>query len=119
MRYLLLIYDNEQVMEGRTPEEMEPIMGEWVSYSDTRQKSGNMLGGDALQPTQTATTVRIAQSKTIISDGPFAETKEQLGGYYMIDAENLDEAVEWASKMTHLPGGGAVEVRPIMDFNAP
>lgn len=119
MRYLLLIYDNEQAMAGKTPEEMEPIMSEWFSYTDALQKSGNMLGGDALQPTQTATTVRIAQGKTITSDGPFAETKEQLGGYYIINVENLDDAVEWASKMPNLPSGGTVEVRPIMQFDAP
>lgn len=119
MRYLLLIYDNEQAMAAKSQEDMGAVMGEWFSYSDALQKSGKMLAGDALQPTQTATTVRVTQGKTIISDGPFAETKEQLGGYYIVNVDNLDEATEWASKMPHLPSGGSVEVRPIMEFDSP
>jgi len=71
-----------------------------------------LLAGEALQPTATATTVRVQRDKTITTDGPYAEVKEQLGGFYMIEAENLDQAIEWAAKMPHMAGGGAVEVRP-------
>ena len=77
-----------------------------------------MLGGEALMPTATATTVRGKGGRTLISDGPFAETKEQLGGYYLIEAADLDEAIAWATKMPHMPDGGTVEVRPIMEFDA-
>jgi hypothetical protein len=75
-----------------------------------------MVAGDALQPTQTATTVRVQDGETLTTDGPFAETKEQLGGYYLIEADSLDEAIEWAGKV---PGArhGSVEVRPVMDFS--
>jgi len=76
-----------------------------------------MQGGEALQPVSTATTVRATESRTLTSDGPFAETKEQLGGYFVIDASDLDEAIEWAAKMPHIAGGGSVEVRPIVEFD--
>ena len=116
MRYILLIYDDEKAMEGKSQEEMGVRLGAWLQYTEEFQKSGKMLGGEALQPTSTATTVRATESKNLISDGPFAETKEQLGGYYVIEANDLDEAIEWAAKMPHIPGGGTVEVRPIMEF---
>lgn len=116
MRYLLLIYDNEKVMEGKSQEEMAARLDAWFKYTDALQKSGRMLGGEALQPTSTATAVRVKRDRTITTDGPFAETKEQLGGYYVINAGDLDEAVEWAAKMPHVLTGGSVEIRPIMEF---
>jgi hypothetical protein len=116
MRYLMLIYDDEKAMAGKSQEEMGAIMGSWFEYTDTLRKSGKMLGGEALQPTSTATTVRVKDGKSLTTDGPFAETKEQLGGFYMIEAKDLDEAIDWAARMPHL-GGGSVEVRPIMEFD--
>ncbi len=119
MRYILLIYGDyadENAHAGKTPEEMEAMMGTWMKYTEDLQNSGKMIAGDALQPTTLATTIRAAANGTLTSDGPFAETKEQLGGFYMINADNLDEAVEWAAKMPNLPEGGSVEVRPIMEF---
>ena len=111
MRYMLLIYDNEQAMMGKSPEEMSTIMDAWFKITDDLQKSGKMLAGDALQPTATATTVRANDSGRVTFDGPFAETKEQLGGYYILEADDLDEAIEWAGKLPHVPSGGSVEVR--------
>ena len=119
MRYILLIYDDEKAMEGKSQEEFAARLGTWFQYTEELQKSGKMLGGEALQPTSTATAVRATESRTLTSDGPFAETKEQLGGYYIIDANDLDEAIEWAVRMPHIAGGGTVEVRPVMEFENP
>ena len=116
MRYMLLIYDNDRAMEGKSQEEMAAIMDAWFKYTDAFQKSGKMLAGDALQQTPTATTVRLERDRTVTTDGPFAETKEQLGGYYIIDASDLDEAIEWAAKMPHVSTGGSVEVRPVREL---
>ena len=117
MRYLMLIYGDEKEDAKRPEAEMPAHMAKWMGYSEELHKSGKLLAGEALQPTTTATTVRTVESGAITSDGPFAETKEQLGGFYMIEAENLDEAIEWAAKMPNLPEGGSVEVRPIMEFD--
>lgn len=117
MRYLLLIYQEEKTMAGKSQDEMATMLDAWFKYTDALQKTKKMLGGEALQPTSTATTVRVKRGKALTMDGPFAETKEQLGGFYIFDAKDLDEALEWAAKMPHLPVGGSVEVRPIMEFN--
>ena len=106
-------------MEGKSKQEMAVRVGAWFQYTEELQKSGKMLGGEALQPTSTATTVRATESRTLTSDGPFAETKEQLGGYYIIDANDLDEAIERAVEMPHIAEGGTVEVRPVMEFEKP
>ena len=119
MRYMMLIYNDEKTMESKSQDEMAALMGRWSQYTEDFQKSGKMLEGAALQPTASSTTVRASESRTLTSDGPFAETKEQLGGYYIIDASDLDEAIEWAAKMPHVAGGGTVEVRPIMEFERP
>ena len=87
-----------------------------MEYTERLKASGSYLGGETLQPTSTATTVRKNGSKVITTDGPFAETKEQLGGFYMVDCKDLDEALKWASEIPSV-GRGPVEVRPIMDFN--
>ena len=96
MQYLLLLYDNEKRAEGYGEEEME----KWFAITNEMDAAGKMVGGEALQPTETATTVRMTGSKVITTDGPFAETKEQLGGYYIIEAKDLDEAIEWAQKIS-------------------
>ena len=115
MQYMLLIYGNEASWGEASDAEREQIMQAYGAFTQELRDSGAMIAGDALQPTQTATTVRVQNDETLTTDGPFAETKEQLGGYYLIEAESLDEAIAWASK---LPGSrhGSVEVRPVMVF---
>ena len=115
MRYMLLIYQAEEMMSTYDEAKMGEVMAAYNSYTQELQGSGKMLGGEALKPTANATTVRVRDGKTVVTDGPFAETKEQLGGYYAVEADNLDEAMEWAAK---IPGAlaGSIEVRPIMEF---
>ncbi len=115
MKYLLMIYTSEQQDAQRTPEEGEANMGAYFTFTNEVREAGVMLGGEALHPTTAATTVRVRNGQTTSTDGPFAETKEQLGGYYMLDCENLDEAIKWAAK---IPGAkeGSIEIRPIMEF---
>jgi hypothetical protein len=116
MQYLILIYSDEKADVGATKEELDAWMGEYWAYTEAMQKAGVSKGGEALQPTATATTVRVRDGKKATTHGPFAETKEQLGGYYLVDCKNLDEAIEWAAKC---PGArvGSIEVRPVMDFS--
>ncbi len=118
MRYLCLIYDEEKKVGGMSKSESDAFMGEYFAFTDGIKKSGHYVGGEALQPVQTATTVRIRNGKVSTTDGPFAETKEQLGGYYLITARDLNDAIQVASK---IPSArlGTVEVRPIMEFNQP
>ena len=113
MRYLILIYENE----ATTPQD-EAEFGRWMEYTERLKASGCYLGGEALQPTATATTVRRRDGKVMTTDGPFAETKEQLGGFYMVDCKDLDEALKWAADIPSA-GRGPVEVRPIMEFDLP
>ena len=116
MKYFLGIYGDEQAGEGMTPEQQEASMQEWFKFDAELRESVTVLGGEGLHPTSTATTVRMRDGKTVTSDGPFAETKEQLGGFYLIDVPNLDKAIEAAGKMPNLPYGGSVEVRPVQVF---
>ena len=113
MQYLLLLYDNEQRAEGYGDEEM----AQWFAVTEEMEKAGVVRGGEALQPTTTATTLRMNGKTVGTMDGPFAETKEQLGGFYLIEANDIDEAVAWAKKMPHVPHGGSVEIRPVMKFD--
>ena len=117
MKYLCLIYDEEKKLGSMSKTESEAFMGEYFAFTDGIRKSGHYLGGNALQPVQTATTVRIRNGKVSATDGPFAETKEQLGGYYLINATDLNEAIQVASR---IPSArlGSIEVRPIMEFNS-
>jgi hypothetical protein len=115
MRYMLLIYSNENSMQARSPEEQERIAaGHWAVMEETGRR-GILKGAEPLEPTSKARTIRNGEGRTVITDGPFAETKEQLAGYYILDCEDLDEALEWASKIPTACAGGAgcVEVRPI------
>ncbi len=115
MQYMLLIYDNESV-DAKVQETEFP---EWMEYTRRLREAGVMLSGDALQPTSTATTVRgKTGAKHELTDGPYAETKEALGGYYLIDVADLDKANDWASQMPHVKRGGIVEVRPVMVFDS-
>ena len=119
MRYLLAIYMNSANQANQTEDEAKAMHGAWFAYTDELQRAGKMLAGEALLPAATASSVRLAEGGTpLLSDGPFAETKEQLGGYYVVEAADRDEAAAWAAKMPHLPHGGGVEVRPIMEFDA-
>ena len=115
MRYLLLIYDDEQVWRDMSAEESGRTMKEYFDYSRWLEEKGWFKSGDALQSIQTATTVRVREGERLLTDGPFAETKEQLGGYYLIDVPGLDEAIEAAER---LPSArlGSIEIRPIMEF---
>jgi len=114
MQYMLLIYD----AEGRklSPAEQGQLMQEYMAFTQGIVKDGKFKAGDPLEPTSTATTVRVRNAKTLTTDGPFAETKEQLGGYYIVEAENLDEAVSIAGR---IPGArtGSIEVRPVMKMH--
>ncbi len=92
-------------------------LAEWFKYTDELRESGILLDGSALQPTMTATTVRVGNPAPLATDGPFAETKEQLGGFYIVNAPNLDDAIGWAGKMPHIADGGSMEIRPIMEFD--
>jgi hypothetical protein len=118
MKYLCLIYDDEKKFAGMTKSEGEAIMGEYFAFTDSIKKSGHYVAGEALQPVRTATTVRVRQGRASSTDGPFAETKEQLGGFYMINARDLDEAVQIAAR---IPSArlGSIEVRPVVEFEQP
>jgi hypothetical protein len=113
MQYILLIYENEAEAKSRNAEEGQRIFGEYMAFTASLKQSGQMRAGEPLEPTGTATTVRVKGGKTVRTDGPFAETREQLGGFYIVEAKDLDEAVGIAAR---IPGAktGSVEVRPIM-----
>ena len=115
MRYMLLIYDEEAKVNTMTGPERAAIHQEYGEFIDDIRKSGAFLAGDPLQRTSTATTVRGKNGKTITTDGPFAETKEALGGYYVFEADDLDAALEVAGRIPAARMGGAVEVRPIVN----
>lgn len=117
MKYLCLIYDEEKKMATMSKEDGDAFMGEYFQFTEDIKKGGQYLGGEALQPVQTATTVRVRNGKMSTTDGPFAETKEQLGGYYFIEARDLNEALKIAAKIPSARTG-SVEVRPIVDFGA-
>ncbi len=107
VKYLLLICGDESRLNGA-----ERMQG-WASYTNELVAANKLRGGERLRPAATATTLRASEGKRLLSDGPFAETKEQLGGFFIVEAKDLDEAVELASTMPHLQDGGAVEIRPI------
>jgi hypothetical protein len=116
MKYLCLIYENEKNWESLPPAESEAVMNEYYAFTETISRNGQLVAGEALQPTHTATTVKVRNGKVSTTDGPFAETKEQLGGFYLIEAKDLNEAIQIAAK---IPSArfGSVEVRPVMDFS--
>jgi hypothetical protein len=117
MQYLLLIYGNESYWENAGPEQQK-MVGDYMEFTKGIMTSGHYKGGNRLDFTSKATTVRVRDGKKLVTDGPFAETKEQLGGYYMVDAKDLDEAIAIAGK---IPGAriGSIEVRPIVPSPAP
>ena len=117
MRYMLLIYGNEKAKEAMSPEERQTSMEQAQALMVEANRRGIFEGADPLLPTGTATTLRHQDGKVLITDGPFAETKEQLGGYIILNCRDLDEALEWAGKFPTACGGvGCVEVRPILEI---
>ena len=117
MQYILLIYGDEKAWNDAGPDAQGEMMAGYNEFGQWLRSSGRFVAGEALHPTMQATTVRVRDGQTMTTDGPFAETKEQLGGFYLIEAENLDQAIEAAAK---IPGArdGSVEIRPIVDFDA-
>jgi hypothetical protein len=116
MQYLLMIYANEAEYAKVDPATLQKVYEEYGAFTQGIVKSGNFKAGDRLQPVSTATTVRVRDGKTLTTDGPFAETREQLGGYYLIEAKDLDAALAIAAR---IPGAryGSIEVRPIWVYN--
>jgi len=115
MRYALLICTDETAMEAVSPEEAEASMQRYLAFGEEMGRRGVLQGGERLRPTTDATTVRVRDGEVVTSDGPFAETKEQIGGFYLVDCKDLDEAIEVAAK---IPGAqvGTIEVRPIWEM---
>jgi len=115
MRYALLICTDETAMSAVSPEEAQASTAEYMAWSEEMGKRGLLQGGERLRPTTDATTVQVREGEVVTSDGPFAETKEQMGGFFLVDCKDLDEAIEVAAK---LPGArnGSIEVRPIWEM---
>jgi hypothetical protein len=114
MQYMLLIYAPAE--GGPAPEQLAAEHGAWMQYTQDLQEAGILRAGDGLQGVETASTVRVRDGETLITDGPFAETKELLGGYYVVDVPDLDAALAWAAKIPNVTYG-SVEVRPVMVFD--
>jgi hypothetical protein len=114
MEYLALIYTNANGRESVSEEDLQKMYAAYAAFGEEAEKRGAMRGGNELQPVSTATTVRVRDGETLITDGPFAETKETLGGYYLLECDSLDDAVELAAK---IPGAqhGSIEVRPVVE----
>jgi hypothetical protein len=113
MQYILLIYSSEAMWDTKTPDQINSVMAEYGAFTESIVKSGNFKAGEELQPVTAATTVRVRNGKPQVTDGPFAETREQLGGFYLVEADNLDQAIQMASRIPSARDG-CVEVRPIM-----
>ncbi len=120
MQYALLIYGSEAAQQEQigsmSEEERAAMMGEWFAYTEELKTAGVYVAGEALQGTPTAATVQVRNGERMVTDGPFAETKEQLGGFYIVDVPSKDEALEWAAKIPSAPYG-SIEVREIMVFD--
>lgn len=114
MLYMLMCCFDEKAWEKLSESEKSKIMREYGDVVQGLIKGGQLRGGGQLHPTSTATTVRMKSGKTVLTDGPFAETKEQLGGYHLIECTDLDEAISIAARIPTLPAGGAIEVRPLV-----
>jgi hypothetical protein len=113
MQYMLLIYSSEDAWESLSEDDRDALYAEYGQFGADLRARNAFVAGDELQATSTATTVRVRDGESLISDGPFAETKETLGGYYLIEADSLDEAIQWASRIPSARHG-AVEVRPVV-----
>jgi hypothetical protein len=118
MKYMLLIIGDESRYADMSPEDGAAQMALWDQYTKELEAAGALVAGEGLQTSTTATTLRVQDDEVILTDGPFAETKEQVGGFYVIDVENLDQAIEWAKKLPSTAVGGTTEVRPVMDYDS-
>lgn len=116
MRYMLLIYGDETAFAGMSPDQLSEMLAGYGQYSTWLEAKGWIRGGDRLADTGQATTIRKQGDEVVTVDGPFAETKEQLAGYYIVECANLDEAIEASKAIPAVAGGGSVEVRPIVDM---
>ena len=118
MQYLLLIYGNESQFDKMSPTEQNKILQEYGEFSNSIAGSGHLRGGNELDRISKAKTVRVRQGKRSVLDGPFAETKEQLAGYYVLDCENIEEAIQWAARIPTSCGGalGSIEIRELVEF---
>ena len=117
MQYLLLIHSDENTWSAMSEQDRAELIQEYGAFTAALRDSGAYVGGNQLQPASTAATVRVRDGEEVVTDGPFAETKEQLGGYYLIDVESLDEALEWAAKIPSARTG-SIEVRPLVPVPA-
>jgi hypothetical protein len=115
MKYLCTIYGEEGQWSEATPEQMNQVLEAYGAFGEEAGQAGVILAGEGLEPTSSATTVRVRDGERMLTDGPFAETKEHLGGFYLLDCANLDEAIDWAAR---IPGAAmcSVEVRPVMNY---
>ena len=118
MEYLIMIYEDAKAFARRTSPDAPNLFGAYHAYTEALTKAGVMVGGNPLQPPHTATTVRLRDGQRQVQDGPIADTKEQLGGYYLIDVPNLDAALDWAARCP-AASYGTVEVRPLMAKTSP
>lgn len=116
MRYMLLIYGNESADAQQTPAQMEAEMQAYYAFTEEVGAAGVLRAGEALLETAKAKTVRVREGKITTTDGPFAETKEQLGGFYIVECDHLDDAIQWAAKIPHA-AKASIEIRPILEFN--
>ena len=116
MQYAFLIYSDESTDPKPGTKEFDAYLGEFFAFNGEAQEKGKLQSGLALQPVSTATTVKVRDGKAVTTDGPFAETKEQLGGFYILECEDLDEAIEYASKIP-TSRHGSIEIRPVMNFD--
>lgn len=116
MRYMLLIWENEALTAAQSEAEQAAVFAEYMTFTDDLRARGAMEAGDPLMPSETAITVSVRDGRAISTDGPFAETREQLGGFYIIDVDDLDAAIAWAARMPNAHKG-SIEVRPVMVFD--
>jgi hypothetical protein len=117
MKYMLLIVGDESQYADWSEEDRAAEMGRWDEYTKALAGAGALVSGEGLQPSATATTLRVDRGERLLTDGPFAESKEQIGGFYVIDCKDLDEAIDWAAKLPSAERG-ATEIRPVMDYEA-
>jgi hypothetical protein len=118
MRYMLLIIGDESRYGDMTPEEQSAQLQRWSDYTKELVEAGAFVAGDGLQTSSSATTLRVKDGERLLTDGPFAETKEQIGGYYTIECKDLDAAIDWAAKLPSAQFGGVTEIRPVMDYGS-
>ena len=119
MRYMLMILGDESQFANLSDEERAANGAAWADYTKELVDAGAFVSGDGLQSVTTATTLRVENGERVLTDGPFAETKEQIGGFYVIECKDLDEAIDWAAKLPHAARGGITESRPVMEYEDP